>query len=93
MKKTAFLINTSRGSIVNQKDLTKALEDEIIAGAGLDVYDQEPLPQDHKLRLPQNALLLPHVGFVTAENYEKFYTQMVENLLSCITNKPIRVLG
>ena len=93
MKKTAFLINTSRGSIVNQKDLTKALEDEIIAGAGLDVYDQEPLPQDHKLRFLQNALLLPHVGFVTAENYEKFYTQMVENLLSCIANKPIRVLG
>ena len=92
MKKTAFIINTSRGSIINQNDLVKALEDGQIAGAGLDVYDQEPLQQDHKLRFLPNVLLLPHVGFVTLENYSKFYNQMIENLLSCMDNKPIRVI-
>jgi len=92
MKKTAFLINTSRGPIINELDLVKALEDETIAGAGLDVYDKEPLPQDHKLRFLQNALLLPHLGYVTAENYTLFYTQMVENLDSCLAGKPIRTI-
>jgi len=92
MKKTAFLINTSRGPIVNELELIKALEDETIAGAGLDVYDKEPLPQDHKLRFLPNALLLPHLGYVTVENYALFYTQMVENLESCQTGKPIRTI-
>ena len=92
MKKTAFLINTSRGPIINELDLLKALEDETIAGAGLDVYDKEPLPQDHKLRFLPNALLLPHLGYVTAENYTLFYTQMLENLESCLAGKPIRTI-
>ena len=92
MKKTSFLINTSRGSIINENDLIQALKDESIAGAGLDVYDKEPLPQDHKLRFLSNALLLPHIGYVTAENYSKFYNQMIENLESCLENKPIRTL-
>ena len=92
MKKTAFLINTSRGPIVNEVDLIKALEDENIAGAGLDVYDKEPLAQDHKLRFLPNALLLPHLGYVTAENYALFYTQMVENLESCLEGKPKRII-
>jgi D-3-phosphoglycerate dehydrogenase len=92
MKKTAFLINTSRGPIINELDLIKALEDETIAGAGLDVYDKEPLPQDHKLRFLPNALLLPHLGYVTVENYALFYTQMVENLESCLAGKPIRTI-
>ena len=90
MKKTAFLINTSRGPIINELDLVKALEDETIAGTGLDVYDKEPLPQDHKLRFLPNALLLPHLGYMTAENYTLFYTQMLENLDSCLAGKPIR---
>ena len=93
MKKSAFLINTSRGPIINEKDLIKALEKEIIAGVGLDVYDIEPLPQNHKLRFLPNALLLPHLGYVTAENYNKFYNQMLENLLACLDNKPIRELN
>ncbi len=93
MKKTAFLINTSRGPIVNENDLVEALKDEKIAGAGLDVYNQEPLPQDHKLRFLPNALLLPHIGYVTAENYSKFYSQMIENLENCIKNEPIRVIS
>ena len=92
MKKSSFLINTSRGPIVNENELIEALKNENIAGAGLDVYDKEPLPQDHKLRFLPNALLLPHIGYVTAENYSKFYLQMVENLVSCMENKPIRTI-
>ena len=93
MKKSSFLINTSRGQIINENDLIEALKEEKIAGAGLDVYDTEPLPQDHKLRFLPNALLLPHIGFVTAENYSKFYLQMIENLNGCLDNKPLRVLS
>tara|TARA_Y100000591_G_scaffold115068_1_gene98334 strand:+ start:173 stop:1123 length:951 start_codon:yes stop_codon:yes gene_type:complete len=92
MKSTALIINTSRGSVVNQNDLVDALENELIAGAGLDVYDEEPLPQDHKLRFLPNALLLPHIGYVTIENYSKFYLQMIENLESCLKNKPLRLI-
>ena len=92
MKKTTFLINTSRGPIINENDLVEALKDEKIAGAGLDVYDKEPLPQDHKLRFLPNALLLPHIGYVTAENYSKFYKQMIDNLESCLKGNPIRVI-
>ena len=93
MKKTSFLINTSRGPIVNENDLVQALKDDSIAGAGLDVFDKEPLPQDHKLRFLPNALLLPHIGYVTVENYSKFYTQMIENLNSCLENKPLRTIS
>ena len=92
MKKTSFLINTSRGPIVNEKDLIKSLEDDVIAGAGLDVYDKEPLPQDHKLRFLPNALLTPHLGYVTDENYSIFFSQMMENLDSCMDGKPKRVI-
>ena len=92
MKKSSFLINTSRGPIINEKDLIDALKDEKIAGAGLDVFDKEPLPQDHKLRFLPNALLLPHIGYVTAENYSKFYLQMIENLVSNLEDKPLRVI-
>ena len=93
MKKTSFIINTSRGPIINENDLVEALKDEKIAGAGLDVYDKEPLSQDHKLRFLPNALLLPHIGYVTAENYSKFYSQMIENLESCLKNKPLRIIS
>jgi phosphoglycerate dehydrogenase-like enzyme len=92
MKKTAFLINTSRGPIINENDLIETLKDEKIAGAGLDVFDKEPLAQDHKLRFLPNALILPHIGYVTAENYTKFYQQMIENLEGCLKNKPQRLI-
>jgi D-3-phosphoglycerate dehydrogenase len=92
MKELAFLINTSRGPIVNEYDLVEALEKNIIAGAGLDVYDIEPLPDNHKLRFLPNALLLPHIGYVTKENYEIFYSQMSENLQAFKAGKPIRVI-
>ena len=93
MKNSAFLINTSRGGIINEGDLLDALDKESIAGVGLDVYDIEPLPQNHKLRFMPNAFLLPHLGYVTAENYSLFYKQMVENLESCIKEKPIRIVS
>ena len=92
MKKSAFLINTSRGPIVNEEDLIIALSTNIIGGAGIDVYEKEPLPADHKLRFLPNTLLLPHLGYVTAENYSIFYTQMLENLEACVKGKPIRVI-
>ena len=92
MKKSAFLINTSRGPIVNEEDLIIALSTNIIAGAGIDVYEKEPLPADHKLRFLPNTLLLPHLGYVTAENYSIFYTQMLENLEACVKGKPIRII-
>ncbi len=92
MKKTSYLINTSRGPIVNEDDLIIALSTNVIAGAGLDVYEKEPLPSGHKLRFIPNVLLLPHLGYVTAENYSIFYTQMFENLESCVSGKPIRVI-
>ena len=93
MKKSAILINTSRGPIINENDLIESLKDEKIAGAGLDVFDKEPLPQDHKLRFLPNALLLPHLGYVTAENYSVFYKQMIESLVSCLKEKPIREIS
>ena len=92
MKKSAYLINTSRGPIVNENDLVEALKSNQIAGAGLDVYEHEPLPDNHKLRFLPNALILPHLGYVTAENYSIFYTQMLENLESCVGGKPLRIL-
>jgi phosphoglycerate dehydrogenase-like enzyme len=92
MKKTAFLINTSRGNIINEDDLIIALSTNVIAGAGLDVYEKEPLPEGNKLRFLPNALLMPHVGYVTAENYSVFYTQMIEGLEACVNGKPIRII-
>ena len=92
MKKTSYLVNTSRGEIVNEDDLIIALSTNVIAGAGLDVYDKEPLPEGHKLRFVQNALLLPHIGYVTAENYATFYTQMIENLDGFVSGKLKRVI-
>ena len=92
MKKTAFLINTSRGPIVNEDDLIIALSTNEIAGAALDVYEKEPLPENNKLRFLPNALLTPHIGYVTAENYSIFYKQMIEALEACVNGKPIRVI-
>ena len=92
MKKTAFLINTSRGEIVNEDDLIIALSTNVIAGAGIDVYEKEPLTENNKLRFLPNALLTPHLGYVTAENYNVYYSQMIESLEACTNGKPIRVI-
>ena len=93
MKKTSFVINTSRGEIINEDDLIIALSTNVIAGAGIDVYAKEPLPSTHKLRFIPNALILPHLGYVTVENYSMFYKQMIENLDACVSGKPIRVIN
>ena len=92
MKTTAYLINTSRGEIIHEEDLAKALEENKIAGAGIDVYSTEPLPANHKLRFLPNALLLPHLGYVTKENYSLMYEQMLEDLEAYFDNNPIRLL-
>ena len=92
MKKTSYLINTSRGPIVNEDDLIIALSTNEIAGAGLDVFEKEPLPENNKLRFLPNALLTPHIGYVTAENYQLFYSQMIESLEACVNGKPIRII-
>ena len=92
MKKTSYLINTSRGPIVNEDDLIIALSTNELAGAGLDVFEKEPLPENNKLRFLPNALLTPHIGYVTAENYQIFYSQMIESLEACVNGKPIRII-
>ena len=90
MKKTAYLINTARGPIVNEDDLIIALSTNVIMGAGIDVFAKEPLPENNKLRFLPNALLTPHIGYVTAENYSIYYSQMIESLEACVSGKPIR---
>ena len=92
MKKTSFLINTSRGEIVNTDDLIIALSTNVISGAGIDVYEKEPLEENNKLRFLPNALLTPHIGYVTAENYSIYYNQMIEGLEACVKGKPVRIL-
>ena len=92
MKPTAYFINTSRGPIVEEAALLDALRNNRIAGAGLDVYDVEPLPLDHPLRKLDNAVLTPHLGYVTEETYLSFYGQMVENIGAWQAGKPLRVI-
>lgn len=92
MQPTSYLINTSRGPIVDEAALVEALETGRIAGAGLDVYATEPLPPDHRLRSLPNAFLTPHVGYVTDDNYAVFYREVVEDVKGWLEGKPVRVL-
>lgn len=93
MKSHAFLINTSRAQIIDQKALLTALENKWIAGAGLDVYEEEPLPKDHVFRSLENVLALPHLGYVSKANYEIYFCEAVENILAYIKGDPIRRLN
>jgi phosphoglycerate dehydrogenase-like enzyme len=93
MKPSAYLVNTSRGPIVEEAALLDALAAGRIAGAGLDVYDTEPLPREHPLRSMPNTLLLPHIGYVTGDAYEVFYTHAVEDVLAWADGAPVRVLN
>ena len=96
MKKTAIIINTSRGPIINEKDLINSIKNHSISGVGLDVYDIEPLPEKHEFReLSQNynVVLTPHLGYVSSETYEKFHQGYVEAIRSYINGKPINVLN
>jgi phosphoglycerate dehydrogenase-like enzyme len=92
MKKSSYLINTSRGPIVDEAALLAALRDKRIAGAGLDVFDVEPLPLDHPLRKLDNVVLTPHLGYVTAQSYRAFFDGMVDDIRAFLDGKPVRVL-
>ena len=92
MKPTAYIVNTSRGPIIDEKALLKTLQDRRIAGAALDVYGVEPFPKDDPYRKLDNALLLPHLGYVTAENLAKMYTDAIEDITAFLDGKPVRVL-
>ncbi len=92
MKPSAYLINTARGPIVEEAALIAALREKRIAGAGLDVFDVEPLPADHPLRALDNVVLSPHLGYVTAENFRTCYAGVVEDIRAYLDGKPIRLL-
>lgn len=92
MKPTAWLVNTSRGPVVDEAALVAALRDNTIAGAALDVYDTEPLPAEHPLRALPNTVLTPHIGYVTEELYEIFYGDAVADIAAYQAGEPIRVL-
>ncbi|KIU32820.1 2-hydroxyacid dehydrogenase [Methylobacterium radiotolerans] len=93
MRRDAFLVNTSRAPIVDQAGLLQALEEGWIAGAGLDVFETEPLPADSPFRRLPNVLALPHLGYVSRSNYRTFFTQAVEDIEAWLAGGPIRRLG
>jgi phosphoglycerate dehydrogenase-like enzyme len=93
MKRSAYLINTSRGPIVDEAALVQALRQGTIAGAALDVYDEEPLPLDHPLRQLPNTVITPHLGYVTVETYKIFYGHAVEDIQAFLQGKPVRVIN
>lgn len=92
MKPSAFIVNTSRGPLIDQDALIAALKAGRIAGAGLDVYDIEPLPKDHPLLSAPNCVLTPHLGYVTAENYAAYQQGAVEAILGYLAGTPVREL-
>lgn len=93
MKPTAYFVNTSRGPLADENALIAALKNKNIAGAALDVYDVEPLPEAHPLRTLENVVATGHIGFVTRESYTKFYGETVENILAWLNGKPMRVMN
>ncbi|GJE85723.1 D-isomer specific 2-hydroxyacid dehydrogenase [Phanerochaete sordida] len=93
MKPSALFINTSRGPIVDEQGLVQILQDKKIAGAGLDVFDVEPLPLDHPLRGLHNVTLSPHMGYVSDDNYKVFWSHTVENIKSFLDGEPKRVMS
>jgi len=93
MKPTAFLINTSRGPIIDEAALLAALRQHRIAGAGLDVFDVEPLPLDHPFRKMDNVVITPHLGYVSEQNYRRYFADAVEDIRGFLDGKPVRVLS
>ncbi|KII29563.1 D-2-hydroxyacid dehydrogenase family protein [Pseudomonas fluorescens] len=93
MKPTALLVNTARGPIVDEAALIKALQKQHIAGAALDVFEQEPLPDMHPFRTLDNVLATPHVGYVSWQNYEQFFSQMIEDIQAWSAGEPVRLLN
>ena len=93
MKPTSYLVNTARGPIVDEAALLDALQRKAIAGAGLDTFSVEPLPLDHPLRRLDNVVLTPHLGYVTENNYRRYYSDMVEDIAAWLNGAPVRVMG
>ncbi|MEE4423193.1 D-2-hydroxyacid dehydrogenase family protein [Streptomyces bugieae] len=93
MRPSSYLVNTSRAAIVDQEALLRALRENWIAGAGLDVFDQEPLPAGHPFRTLPNVLALPHLGYVTRRNYEGYFQQAVEDISAFLAGGPVRQLN
>jgi phosphoglycerate dehydrogenase-like enzyme len=93
MKPAAVLINTSRGPIVDERALVDALRRNVIAGAGLDVYDAEPLPSGHPLTTLDNVVLLPHLGYVSESGFRNMYGQVVADIAAFLAGAPVRVIG
>ncbi|UVM30087.1 D-2-hydroxyacid dehydrogenase family protein [Pseudomonas sp. B21-021] len=93
MKPTALLVNTARGPIVDEAALIKALQKQRLGGAALDVFDQEPLPALHPFRTLDNVLATPHVGYVSRQNYELFFSQMIEDIQAWSAGEPVRLLN
>ncbi len=92
MKPTSYLVNTARGPIVDETALLDVLQRRTIAGAGLDTFSQEPLPLDHPLRKLDNVVLTPHLGYVTENNYRRYYGDMVEDIAAWLSGAPVRVM-
>jgi D-3-phosphoglycerate dehydrogenase len=92
MKKTAYIINTSRGPIIDEQALLASLRAGGIAGAGLDVFDVEPLPIDHPFRSMDNVVLTPHLGYVSQQNYARYFPDIVEDIRGWQDGKPVRVV-
>ncbi len=92
MKPSAYLINTSRGPIVEEAALLAALREKKIAGAGLDVFDVEPLPLDHPLRKMDNVVITPHLGYVSEQNYRAYFAGVVEDISTFLDGKPVRLI-
>jgi phosphoglycerate dehydrogenase-like enzyme len=92
MKPTAYLVNTSRGPLVDEEALLQVMREKRIAGAAIDVYGMEPLPADHPMRKLDNVLLTPHLGYVSAENLAKMYQDAIEDIAAFLDGKPVRVL-
>ena len=88
-----YLVNTSRGPIVDEAALISALRGNVIAGAGLDVFAVEPLPGDHPLRSLPNTVITPHIGYVTAQGYEVFYRDIVADIAAWLDGSPVRVIS
>ncbi|MEC9077472.1 MAG: NAD(P)-dependent oxidoreductase, partial [Pseudomonadota bacterium] len=93
MKPTAYIVNTSRGQIIDEDALVSALKDEVIAGAGIDVFSIEPLPKRHPFRNLENIIVTPHLGYVEASNYDAYFRGYADAIRAYIDGNPVNVIS